>query len=50
MKISFLGGYQNIQSYLTERKGEREDMQDASLILDDCTKDVTAIQSKAIEM
>lgn len=40
----------SFKSYLTERKGEREDMQDATLLLDDCTKDLIEIQSKAIKI
>jgi len=39
-----------LRSFTTERQGEREEMQDAAIQLDDCTKDFLLANSKATKM
>lgn len=34
-----------VKSFITERKGERDDMQDAAILIDDCTKQYKEIKS-----
>ncbi|XP_038075854.1 integrin-linked kinase-associated serine/threonine phosphatase 2C-like [Patiria miniata] len=42
-RVSLDSGFYRLQSFSAERKGEREDMQDACTLLDDCTDSITTL-------
>ena len=43
---NFSGFLAKLKSYVAERKGERDDMQDAHVLLNDCTQDFTQLAPK----
>uniref|UniRef100_H2YAL4 Integrin-linked kinase-associated serine/threonine phosphatase 2C n=1 Tax=Ciona savignyi TaxID=51511 RepID=H2YAL4_CIOSA len=46
MKLSNLGFLAVVRGYVAERKGERDEMQDAHVLLDDCSKDFEQLTPK----
>ena len=45
LSVLFLGGLQ-LKGYIGERRGEREDMQDAHTIIDDFTANFSSLPNK----
>ncbi|XP_078490505.1 integrin-linked kinase-associated serine/threonine phosphatase 2C-like isoform X1 [Ciona intestinalis] len=46
MKMSNFGFLATLRGYVAERKGERDEMQDAHVVLDDCTEDFQQLTPK----